>query len=735
MAEHVQAALDRMVAPLRDLMDRHIFSEDEIRAIVTRRRESEYLLRRRAARKADFIRYIEAEMLLEKLRVLRTARRKRDHRKAQRERGIVDENENDNDDNDDDDDDDDETKQKKKNSNREEDPIGDVHIVQHIHLLFVRAIRKFRGDLSLHLQHAEFCKSVRSWTRLSRVYAEALQVFPREAGIWIEAASHEFFGPNRSVKSARVLMQRALRLNGSSSEELWIQYFSLELHYAQTLKGRRKILHGQPDEGGPTRGAADDDDDDEDDDGNSHDFHKVPMVVLRNAIRSIPDNVRFRLKFLDICQEFPDTTELMDYVQTSMETDFAKEPESWIARAMYQRNKQVEVQVQVLGEQGEPSAKRARTSSDSDNDSDNNNNNNNNKYMDPVISVLEEAIQSLETNEMLLQAFRFVTEYREEVEQQRCDSEAGQRSLEEAVAFIRTLWEAARDLRAYDAPSAELAMEQTRYLLDRGQEEEALQTIRTYCTKRPKAGTSSNNSNSNSNSNNPFASAPIDAWLLWASLSSSSSRTKQKNILERALGSISIDTHPDYVIALLQYLGIELKLASEKNTASKDTDNDDDDNDDEDDEDDDKGTDNETALFEILQKLLLLSPKTVRDVCIDSGSTGLDFEIKDVVSGYAMCLEHFYQRRGLTGARTVYEAVLFRSTATATVSEDNVEQLRDFVDRCLELERTDGKDAATGKQQQLKILRKLYDKAIDIFSGTPLEDFYREERNENSIFA
>eukprot|EP00536_Pseudo-nitzschia_multiseries_P009943 jgi/Psemu1/134593/gw1.290.51.1 len=150
MAEHVQAALDQMVAPLRDLMDRHIFTEEEVRAIVTRRRESEYLLRRRAARKADFIRYIEAEMLLEKLRALRTARRKRDHRKAQRERGV------------------------------------------HIHLLFVRAIRKFRGDLSLHLQHAEFCKLVKSWTRLSRVYAEALQVFPREAGIWIEAASHEF---------------------------------------------------------------------------------------------------------------------------------------------------------------------------------------------------------------------------------------------------------------------------------------------------------------------------------------------------------------------------------------------------------------------------------------------------------------------------------------------------------------------------------------------------------------
>ena len=72
-----------MVAPLRDLMDRQIFSETEIKAIVSRRRESEYLLRRRTARKADFLRYIEAEMNLEKLRNLRSIKRKRELKRQQ----------------------------------------------------------------------------------------------------------------------------------------------------------------------------------------------------------------------------------------------------------------------------------------------------------------------------------------------------------------------------------------------------------------------------------------------------------------------------------------------------------------------------------------------------------------------------------------------------------------------------------------------------------------------------
>mmetsp|Transcript_786 Transcript_786/g.850 ORF Transcript_786/g.850 Transcript_786/m.850 type:complete len:95 (-) Transcript_786:533-817(-) len=72
MAELVEQSLDDMVVPLRDLMDRGIFSETEIKSIVSRRREYEYLLRRRVARKADFLRYVEIEMKLERLRKIRT---------------------------------------------------------------------------------------------------------------------------------------------------------------------------------------------------------------------------------------------------------------------------------------------------------------------------------------------------------------------------------------------------------------------------------------------------------------------------------------------------------------------------------------------------------------------------------------------------------------------------------------------------------------------------------------
>jgi len=738
MAEHVQASLDRMVAPLRDLMDRQIFTEEEIRAVVSRRRESEYLLRRRAARKADFVRYIEAETLLEKLRVLRTARRKRDHRKARRETGLAgdgdaDDNDDNNNNNNDDDDD-------------HEECIGDAHIVQHVHLLFVRAIRKFRGDVSLHLQHAEFCKTVGSRTRLSRVYAEALQVFPREAGIWIEAASNEFFGPNRSVKSARVLLQRALRLNGSSSEELWVQYFSLELHYAQTLRGRRTILDPSGSNGGGG-GSSDDDDDENTTTATTTDYNKIPMVVLRNAIRSIPNSVRFRLTFLDVCREFPDTAGLVEYVQNSMATDFANEPESWIARAVYQAEKRREEQPNDRNSNHdhdtdtdhEPAAKRARNSKEQ------HGKHKRGAGVDPVVAVLRRATKTLDTSEMLLQAFRFARDYGKELEREPEQEQDGatnnQRAMKQVDAFIRTLWSKANQKRTDDFISPELAMEQTRYLLEKGKEKEAVKTIQTCCTgtKPPKNKHARVSASSSS-------SIPVEAWLLWASLLSSSIQ-KQKSILERALESISMDTHPDYVVALLQYLGVGLKMRAmihdgEEKTNDQNGGGSDcrDGDEDDDDDNDDKAT--EVLLFGTLQKLLLLSPKTVEDVCIRNGSTGLEFEIGDVFSAYLLCLEAFYERGGIGGARKIYEAVLFRSTATArgALSANHADRIQEFVDRCLALEleaiEAAGLDGTNHKKRARSgVLRKLYDKAIDIFSGSPLEGPYREDRNENTIFA
>ena len=226
MAEQVQAVLDGMVPALLDLQERHIFSPDEIRATVARRRESEYLVRRRAgaARKSDHVQYLQQEMALEQLRKLRVERLQRAERELAFRR-------------------DDDTKNNNNNNNKKETKhIGDQHIVQHIHLLWIRTLRKFRADVNLFHQYADYCRAHQNYRRLSQCLEDALRYHPHHVPLWLEAASHEFFHQS-SVSAARIILQRGLRLH-PESHDLWVQSLAMELHWVQKLRGRRTILLG-----------------------------------------------------------------------------------------------------------------------------------------------------------------------------------------------------------------------------------------------------------------------------------------------------------------------------------------------------------------------------------------------------------------------------------------------------------------------------------------------------------
>jgi len=398
MAEQVQATLDTMVAPLRDLMDRGIFSDEEIKAIVSRRRASEYLLRRRAARKADFIRYIEDEIKLEELRSLRTRR-------------LFGSNE----------------------TPKSQLPIGDVHIVQNIHLLFVRALRKFRGDINLHLQHAEFSKAFHSYGRLSLIYTEALQVHPRHVPLWIEAASYEFFGHEHngkmlgggSIQTARVLLQRGLRINPTSCD-LWLQYFSLEMHHVQKLKGRREILQitAGGDEPAP--------------------LSLIPKVVYQNAIKAISKDVSFRCKFLDLCRLFPQTQLLQNDITASMERDFSHIPEAWIARAAHLSETKEEIKEERL-------AKRPKRIG----------------YTDPVLTLLQHGMKEIPTADMALKCLIFAKAYGGKLNDKT-----------QVQMFVVDLFE---KCHKEGIQSSDLVLEQSGYLTSHGEADASRKTVRQFC--------------------------------------------------------------------------------------------------------------------------------------------------------------------------------------------------------------------------------------------------------------
>jgi U3 small nucleolar RNA-associated protein 6 len=625
MAEHVQAALDQMVAPLRDLIDRNIFSEQEVKQIVARRRDSEYLLRRVAARKADFLRYIDAEKELEQLRKLRTARRKRD---MQQQRPP---------------DQEDEDGQEK--ISKKEEHIGDIHIVQHLHLLYVRALRKFRSDLSLHLQHADFCKEMSAWTRLGRVYAEALQVFPRQAGLWIESASQEFFGPTKSISNARILLQRGIRMN-TTCEELWLEYFSLELHYAQTLRGRKQILQGK--------------------DGVDETTYKIAHIVYKNAIQAIPDSVPFRLRFLDTCRRFPLTEEVMGNIQSTLQRDFDSQPESWIARAMYAAERHANLELtkmeQTAAEDGDGGGSESEEDNDDDDDEDRPFKKQRRVDTDPVVVVLEEAIAKIPTDEMYLQSLRFARSYQTQLEA----GESKEKARQQVSSFCGKLFE-----QAAGHTSPEFALEHADYLGNLLQSDEAISVLDNFCSS-PK-----------------HANAAV--YIRLAKLCGANAAS----ILQRAVDRIPIN-NPDHMRVLLQLCGALLGDGKDVHT--------------------------------VFQRILLLAPGFPDLVAEDVDD--VSFGMRSVADTFLPYLQFALQRSGTEGARKVYAAALFQSTQK--VDQGNLEAIQAFVDKCIQVEELESEKEKT-KTSKAR-LRRLYDKAIELFRDTSLEDVYREKRNERVIY-
>jgi U3 small nucleolar RNA-associated protein 6 len=157
----------------------------------------EYRLRRRAAERRDFERYIE--MTLERLLKMR-----RDRLGIKKGKGT-----------------------------------GKFSCVQHIHFIFDRAVKKFRGDVDLWLEWIAYAKSEMSSKVLSKIFARSLQLHPRNAKLWVHAAAYEWDMGN--VTASRALLQRGIRLN-SKAEELWSEYFRMEVLFTARLAERRRVL-------------------------------------------------------------------------------------------------------------------------------------------------------------------------------------------------------------------------------------------------------------------------------------------------------------------------------------------------------------------------------------------------------------------------------------------------------------------------------------------------------------
>ncbi|KAJ3032734.1 U3 snoRNP protein, partial [Rhizophlyctis rosea] len=338
-----------MLPELEDFEKRGIFTKAEVKSIIKRRTDLEYSIHRLSPLKSDFLRYIEYEINLERLRKKRKRRLGLD--KEEKERGGAGK------------------KQKQKNR------LSDFSIQRRVHGLYNRMLRRFGGDVELWCQYFEWSKGVGSSKALGRSFARAIQLHPTKPIFWIMAAAWEF-DENGNMNSARILLQRALRLN-PTSQKLWLEYFKLELLYIEKIKERRKILFGNGGIAVPIltpRPASDSDPssdpqdssltleiEDEEGEGSSAlernetvralrnnrggedvlgetltPLQKallevtVPRVIYRNAIDAIADNLLFRIEFLRIYRLFgADTKTGQEEVFESLQRDFPTTPTSF----------------------------------------------------------------------------------------------------------------------------------------------------------------------------------------------------------------------------------------------------------------------------------------------------------------------------------------------------------------------------------------------------------------------
>ncbi|KAI8073248.1 U3 small nucleolar RNA-associated protein 6-domain-containing protein [Gongronella butleri] len=323
MAETVQYFMERMVPDLEELENKGYFSSTEIKSIIKKRTNFEYAMNRRIKKKIDFLRSIEYEMNLEQLR----------------------------------------KKRKSRMTTTEKAGTAEYSIHRRILQLFKRALVRFKGDVAIWMQYIDFAKKSNANKMLSGIFVQALQFHPHHTPLWIMAASWEF-EDNANMGAARLMMQRALRMN-PQAPELWHEYFRLELLYIEKIKARRRILgideqtEKQKEE--EKAAAANDEEDDnmiqlpditgddmEQDDEAANAVNKMSestasalsegmnpilqgllaKIIYTNAIDVISDDLAFRTGFVDIYRQFSDHEEGCAMIYETIERDMGSQPEA-----------------------------------------------------------------------------------------------------------------------------------------------------------------------------------------------------------------------------------------------------------------------------------------------------------------------------------------------------------------------------------------------------------------------
>jgi len=227
-----------------------------------RRTDFEHRINSRGSKPRDYLKYVEFELNLEKLR-------KKKYKRLSSV-GLI----------------------------NTKPSISDWAYERRILFIFDRSIKKFPNDFTLWENYLNFAKKQKLFKKIYKIYTNLLQLHPTSINSWINAANFEFEYIG-SAKNARILFQKALRFN-KDSKKLWLTYTIFELSYITKLINRRKLLglitekqqiEHEISERVAQKNEYDNDEDNEDDDAHN-DLIQLPNISneeLKSELNNLPD--------------------------------------------------------------------------------------------------------------------------------------------------------------------------------------------------------------------------------------------------------------------------------------------------------------------------------------------------------------------------------------------------------------------------------------------------------------
>ncbi|TCD64878.1 U3 snoRNP protein [Steccherinum ochraceum] len=301
--ERVQFQQEQMLAELKDLAEKGLFTEPEIKQIMRKRTAFETALIRRIAKKGDFLRYASYEMGLEALR------RKRAER---------------------------------LNLPPGAPSVSDYALVRRQFHIFERALKKFKSDIGLWIQYIQVAKKEGARSLVGRITARAMKLHPNVPAFYILAASHEL--EHLSPSAARVLLQRGIRLNGDSVE-MWKEYVKMELGFIEGLRRRWEVLgikvdvkgKGKEQASGGAEGDVEQMEVDVIEEDSAEAARKEIMqgaivkTVIANAVKALPKSELF-VALHELLTTYPSPehlkTSLLDYLHALLQETLPGDPKA-----------------------------------------------------------------------------------------------------------------------------------------------------------------------------------------------------------------------------------------------------------------------------------------------------------------------------------------------------------------------------------------------------------------------